>query len=70
MNRLDELNSAIRMEKDLKVGTRLMSVRAVLELGRSAENMATVFDVTAWCVPQWVERFNRDVLKGLRDKPK
>ena len=70
MNRLDELNSAIRTEKDLKVRTRLMAVRAVLELGHSTENMAAVFDVTARCIGRWVERFNRDGPNGLRDKPK
>ena len=30
MNRLDELNSAIHAERDLKVRTKLMAVRAVL----------------------------------------
>ena len=70
MNRLDELNLAIRTEKDLKVRTRLMAVRAVLELGHSTENMAAVFDVTARCIRKWVERFNRDGPNGLRDKPK
>ena len=70
MNRLDELNSAIRTEKDLKVRTRLMAVRAVLELGHSTENMAAVFDVTARCIRKWVERFDRDGPNGLRDKPK
>ena len=70
MNRLDELNSAIRTEKDLKVRTRLMAVRAVLELGHSTETMAAVFDVTARCIRRWVERFNRDGPEGLRDKPK
>ena len=45
-----ELNPAIRTEKDLKVRTRLMVVRAVLELGHSTENMAAVFDVTARCI--------------------
>ena len=70
MNRLDELNSAIRTEKDLKVRTRLMAVRAVLELGHSTEDMAAVLDVTARCIRRWVERFNRDGPAGLRDKPK
>ena len=70
MNRLDELNSAIRTEKDLKVRTRLMAVRAVLELGHSTEDMAAVFDVTSRCIRRWVERFNRDGSEGLRDKPK
>ena len=70
MNRLDGLNSAIRTEKDLKVRTKLMAVRVVLELGHPTENMAAVFDVTARCIRQWVERFNRDGLDGLRDKPK
>ena len=70
MNRLDELNSAIRTEKDLDVRTRLMAVRAVLELGHSTENMAAVFDVTTQCIQLWVERFNRDVPNGLRDKSK
>ena len=69
MNRLNELNSAIRT-KDLKVRTRLMAVRAVLELGHSAENMAAVFDVTAQCIRKWVERFNRNDPNGLRNKPK
>ena len=54
---------------DFKVRTRLMAVRAVLVLGHSAENMAAVFDVTARCIRQWVERFNRDGSDGLRDKP-
>ena len=70
MNRLDELNSTIRTEKDLKVRTGLMAVRAVLELGHSTENMAAVFDVTARCIRRWVERFNRDGPEGLRNKPK
>ena len=70
MNHLDELNSAIRTEKDLKVRTRLMAVRAVLELGHSAESMAAVFDVTTRCIQQWVKRFNRDGPEGLRDKSK
>ncbi|MBI1658550.1 MAG: helix-turn-helix domain containing protein [Thaumarchaeota archaeon] len=61
------MNSAIRT-KDLKVRTRLMAVRAVLESGHS-ENMAAVFDVTARCIRQWVERF-RAGPEGLRDKPK
>lgn len=39
MTRLDELNSAICTEKDLKVRTRLMIVRSVLELGHSAESI-------------------------------
>ena len=69
MDRLDEPNSAIRT-KDLKVRTRLMAVRAVLEPGHSTGNMAAVFDVTARCIRQWVERFNRDGPNGLRDKPK
>ena len=50
MNRLDELNLAIRTEKDLKVRTRLMAVHAVLELGHTTENMAAVFDVTVQCI--------------------
>ena len=70
MNCLAELNSAIRTEKDLKVRTRLMAMRAVLELGHSTESMAAVFDVTTRCIRQWVERFNRDDPNGLRDKPK
>ena len=70
MNRLDELNSAIRTEKDLKVRIRLMAVRAVLELGHSTENMAAVFDVAARCIRRWVERFNKDGSDELRDKPK
>ena len=60
MNRLDELNLAIRTEKDLKVRTRLMAVRAVLELGHPTENMAAVFDATARCIRKWVERLNRE----------
>ena len=64
MNRLGELNSAIRTEKDLKVRTRLMAVRAVRALGHSTENMAAVFAVTARRIRQWVERFNRDGSDG------
>ena len=70
INRLDKLNLAIRTEKDLKVRTKLMAVRAVLELEHSTENIAAVLDVTARCIWKWVERFNRGYPNGLRDKPK
>jgi len=48
----------------------LITARAVLELGHSTETVTAVFDVTARCIRQWVERFNRDGHEGLRDKPK
>ena len=54
MSRLDEPNSAIRTKKDLKVRTRLMAVRVVLEPGHSTENIATVFGVTARRMRKWV----------------
>ena len=38
MSCLDELNLVIRADKDLKVRTRLMAVRAVLEPEHSAEH--------------------------------
>ena len=45
MNRPENLNSEIRTDKDLNVKTRLMTIRAVLELGHSAESMPDAFDI-------------------------
>ena len=47
MNRLKELNSAIRTEKDPGVKTKLI---VVLELRHSAESMSEVFDVIPRCI--------------------
>ena len=68
MNKTKTLTDAMRVEKDLKIHTRIMAVRSVL-LGNTTAQTAEITNVTQRTVQMWINRFELDGIDGLRDSP-
>ena len=68
MNKKKTLTDAMRVEKDLKIHTRILAVRSVL-LGNTTVQTAEIANVTQRTVQMWIKRFELDGIDGLRDSP-
>ena len=68
MNKTKTLTDAMRVEKDLKIHTRILAVRSVL-LGNTIAQTAEIANVTHRTVQMWIKRFDLDGVDGLRDSP-
>ena len=69
MNNTNELGEAIKQEKDTKVNKRLIAVNMVRTAGCTTAQVATGMEVTQRSVQQWLERFDKYGIEGLRDLP-
>lgn len=66
---VSDLERLRQAEKDVKTRERLHAV--ILELkGYSREEIANILSATRASVWRWITRFNKDGIKGLRDKHK
>ena len=65
MDETEILRKAMRKERDVEVWTRIMAVRFVL-LGNSVASAALMTNRPEDMVRSWIERFQRDGIRGLR----
>ena len=63
-----DLKEAMHAEKDVRVYKRMMAVRGVLA-GHSTKDAACFADVCQRAVQEWMERFYKYGVDGLRDLP-
>ena len=67
MNNTNGLGEAIKQEKDTRVNKRLIAVNLVRTAGCTTAQVATGMEVTQRSVQQWLERFDKYGIEGLRD---
>lgn len=63
-----ELRRLARVSKDVRQGSRLLSIAAVLD-GMSRADAARIGGMDRQTLRDWVHRFNAEGLDGLRVKP-